>query len=96
MSIAVELEAAVRRYLDNQWTLAELRRWRRARAQELADSSDEAVAALYGTLAHALAEYLAGDRTERRVRAALEAELGRVTPNGRAVASPLPSQPAPA
>ena len=94
MSIAAELEAAVRRYLDGKWTLADLRRWRRSCAQELADSTDEGVVALYGTLAHALAEYFAGDRTEGRVREALEAELGRVTPNGRALSAPLPSQPA--
>jgi len=91
MSISAELMAAVQRYIEGQWSLADLRRWRRSRAQELADSSDEGVVALYGTLAHALAEHLSGDRSEGRVREALEAELGRTTANGRTPATPLPS-----
>ena len=94
MSILGELEAALQHYLDGGWTLADLRRWRRSHAQALADSSDPAVAALYGTLAHALAEHLSGDRTEPRVREALAAELAHTMPDGQSRSAPLVSTPA--
>ncbi len=94
MTILADLEAAIQRYLDGGWTLADLRRWRRAKAQPLADSRDPAVTALHGTLAHALAEYLSGDRTELRVREALEAELAQLadtTLDGQGRSAPLVS-----
>jgi hypothetical protein len=74
MALDQQLADWIARYVAGVCTLEELRRWRRAHVQAMADHPDPATTALYGTLVNLLTEFSAGERTESSLRQELAAE----------------------